>query len=65
MTEWLLIVLAVIVGELLCRYLHGLIFSVCKADKYEDLLARKISIQVINALKTGDKTSSSNTENEG
>lgn len=50
MSQFLLTVLAVIVGVMLTNYIHGFIFAAFKADKYEDELAKKIA-KTLNEYK--------------
>ena len=50
MSDFLLNVLAVIIGVMASNYLHGFIFAAAKADKYEDVLADKIAKRVMAEL---------------
>ena len=52
MIQYLIFFVLMVVANLTSHYLHGLIYCLMKADKYEDTLALKIKKAVIEALDT-------------
>jgi hypothetical protein len=51
MTDFLLHTLASALGFLIATYIHGFIFAMFRADKYEDVLAEKVAKRVKDEAK--------------